>query len=296
MTGTVSQVATTGEISATTLTGDLGVLNVTKAKIDNLGPLTTSGALTLKEQGGAGTAGLKYVGTVTSSGTTWIETTDGIQDLDSQTLDATGQALTLKGTGLTQETTSTIKSTTADLYGGAADIDLFSATNDFTGQVTVHSTGSQVSVKDANQLSMNALTGVLDPATSIKLHAGTFVALTTEDLTTTSGNIEFKSLGGLLNTPGKLTTGNGNITLYSSTTLSLAEKILSTSGNIDIEAATIASRAGASDYIETGSTGTIDILATSGNFTQGSDVLYKTASGNISITALGGNVTLANTQ
>ena len=293
LTGTVSQLDVNSTISAATLVGDAGVVTINKANIDNLGQFTTSGALTLVEQGGDNT-GLKYTGSVTTGGTTWIETTDGIQNLDTQTLNATGQAITLKGVALSQQTASSIKSTTADLYGGAGDIDLFSTTNDFTGQVTVHSTGTQASLQDANQLSMNSLTEVLAPTTSIKLHAGTSVSLTTEDLTTTTGDIEFKSWGGLLNTPGKLTTGSGDITLYSSETLSLAEKILSDSGDVDVEAAIIASRAGAEDYIITGGAGSIDIRATSGNFTQGSDVLYKTVDGDITLTALAGNVTLAN--
>jgi filamentous hemagglutinin family protein len=296
LTGTVSQLDVNSTISAATLVGDAGVVTINKANIDNLGQFTTSGVLTLKEQGGSGTAGLKYTGSVTTGGTTWIETTDGIQNLDTQTLDATGQAITLKGVALSQQAASTINTTTADLYGGTGDIDLFSATNDFTGQVTVNSAGSHVNLQDANQLSMNALTGKLATTTSIKLHAGTFVSLTTENLTTTTGDIEFKSLGGLLNTPGKLTTGSGDITLYSSETLSLAEKILSTSGDVDIEAAIVASRAGASDYIQTGGAGTINIRATSGNFTQGSDVIYTTVDGDITLSALAGNVTLANVQ
>ncbi|MBR9887056.1 MAG: filamentous hemagglutinin N-terminal domain-containing protein [Oceanospirillales bacterium] len=296
LTGTVSQLDANSTISAATLVGDAGVVTINKANIDNLGLFTTGGAFTLVEQGGSGAAGLTYTGSVITGGTTWIETTDGIQNLASQTLDATGQALTLKGIGLSQEAASVIKSTTADLYGGAGDIDLFSTANDFTGQVTVNSTGSHVNLQDANQLSMNTLTGKLATTTSIKLHAGTYVALTTENLTTTSGDIEFKSLGGLLNTPGKLTTGSGNITLYASETLSLAEKILSTSGDIDIEAAIVASRAGAEDYIQTAGAGAINIRATSGNFTQGSDVLYKTVDGDITLSALAGNATLANVQ
>ena len=296
LTGTVSQVDSNSSISATTLKGDAGIVTVNKSNIDNLGTFTTTGTMTLKDQGGAGTAGLKFTGTVTTADTAWIETSDGILDLDTQTLNATGKAVTLKGVALSQQATSKILSTTADLYGGAGNIDLFSTTNDFTGQVTVHSTGTQVSLQDANQLSMNALTGVLDPATSIKLWAGNDLALTTENITTTSGNIEFKSLGSILNTPGKLTTGSGNIALYSLTTLSLAEKIKSTSGNITIDGATIASRAGAEDYIETGGAGYIDITARSGNFTQGSDVVYKTVGGDITLTAMGGNATLANIQ
>lgn len=293
LTGTVSQVDGSSLLSAQTLEGDAGLVTIDLSEIDNVGPLTTTGSLTLKDQGGAGTAGLKLTGTVTTGDTTVIESSDGVLDLDTQTLDATGQAITLKGVGLSQQAASTILSTTADLYGGTGDIDLFSVTNDFTGQVTVHSTGSQVSVQDANQLSMAALTGVLDPTTSVQLWAGSQLSLTTENLTTTSGSIEFKSLGDILNTPGKLTTGSGDISLYADTTLSLAEKILSTSGNITIDGAVIASRAGAEDYIKTAGAGSIDITARTGNFTQGSDVLYQTVDGDITLTALAGNATLA---
>ncbi len=296
LSGAVTQTATTGVISAATLAGDAGSITVETSNLDNVGPLTTATTLTLQDQGGSGTAGLKFVGNVATGGSTLIETTDGILDLDTYDLDATGQGITLKGVGVSQQAASSVYATTADLYGSTGDIDLFSATNDFTGQVTTHSTGTQVSVQDANQLSMNALTGVLDPSTSVRLWAGTQLALTSEDLTTTSGNIEFRSLGGILNTPGHLTTGSGDISLFSSTTLTLAEKIDSTSGDIAVEGNVIASRAGAGDYIKTGGAGTIDITANTGNFTQGSDVLFQTVDGDISITALGGNMELANIQ
>jgi hypothetical protein len=229
----------------------------------------------------------------------------------------------LRGVGVSQEAASSIKSTTAEIYGGNADIDLFSALNNFTGQVSVYSTGDQVSVQDTNQLSMNALTGNLDPTTSIKLWAGTGLVLTPEDITTTSGNIEFRSLDGNLSTPGNLTTTTGNIALHASTTaatgnvqvnnlittgsgnvtveaekeVNLSKSIVSTSGDIAVSGATVTHSTGSSGdplTLETGADGTITVVASgTGGFVMGQYYGYQSDTGTISITS-GGTADLAN--
>ncbi|MEI8012842.1 MAG: hypothetical protein WCI27_10270, partial [Candidatus Omnitrophota bacterium] len=215
ITGNVSQVATTGTIYAATLAGNAGSVAITKSNIDNLGVFTTTGTLTLKDQGGTGTAGLKFTGDVTVGGTTDIETTDGILDLYQYDLNATGQAITLKGVGVSQvATTSQINATTADIYGSTGNIDLFSTLNDFFGQVTVRSSagaGSYAKVRDANQLNMNKLNDKIAVTTSITLWAGLDLVLTPESITTTTGNIEFKSSHGDLTTPGDIQTGAGTV-------------------------------------------------------------------------------------
>ena len=326
LTGTIQGVDENSVISAATLAGNAGVVTLNKTNLDNLGTFTTTGTMTLKDQGGAGTAGLKLTGNVTVGGTTEIQTTDGVLDFDVHTLDAsgnTGYGITLRGVGISQEAASSIKSTTAEIYGGAADIDLFSALNNFTGQVSVYSSGDQVSVQDANQLSMNALTGNLDPTTSVKLWAGTGLVLTPEDISTTSGNIEFRSLDGNLSTPGNLTTTSGNIALHASTTtttgnvqvnnlittgsgnvtveaekeVNLSKSIVSTSGDIAVSGATVTHSTGSSGdplTLETGADGTITVVAGgAGGFVMGQYYGYQSDTGTISITS-GGSADLAN--
>lgn len=108
LTGTVSQVATTGIISAATLKGNAGVVTITQSNLDNLGDFTATGAMTLLDQGGAGTDGLLFTGNVTVGSTTEIQTTDGLLDLDTYTLNAAGQGVTLRGVAITQEASSAI--------------------------------------------------------------------------------------------------------------------------------------------------------------------------------------------
>ncbi|WP_298621958.1 YDG domain-containing protein [uncultured Zoogloea sp.] len=327
LTGTVAQVADTGTLSAATLAGKAGVVTLNKTYLDNLGSFITTGALTLKDLGGAGTAGLKLTGNVVAGAASSIETTDGVLDLDTHSVDATGVDMVLKGVAVSQTTGSSIKSTTASIFGNTGNITLDSALNDFTGQVTVTSTGSQVSIRDANQLSMNALTGKLAQSTSITAIAGTQLVLATENLTTTTGNIEFRSLDGNLTTPGTLTTGSGSVSLYATTStpgsatngnvqvnqtittgsgsvnvvaqkeVNLSKSVISTSGNLLLSGDTIThstGSAGAPLMLQTGGAGTIDVTASgTGGFVMGQYYSYQAGTGTISITS-GSTADLAN--
>ncbi|OYY69201.1 MAG: hypothetical protein B7Y44_07100, partial [Sphingomonadales bacterium 28-55-16] len=324
LSGTVSQTALTGLISAATLTGSAGVLTATNIAIDNLGTLTATGALSLKDIGGAGAAGLAVTGTVTAGAGSSIETTGGALSIGAQTLNVAGFNLVLKGVGISQTTGSAVYASTADINAGASTIDLASELNNFTGQVTLNSTGSSVSIADINQLSLNSLTGKLASTTSIRAVAGTNLVLTPEDLTTTTGNIYFQSKNGDLSTPGNLTTGSGSITLIANfgaattgdtqvnntiTTTSgnvvitadrevnLAKSILSTSGNITVSGQTITHSTGSSTDIlklKTGSTGNISVSATEpGGLTMGPFYYYESGTGSISIAA-GGTIRLSN--
>jgi len=324
LSGTVSQTALTGLISAATLTGSAGVLTATNIAIDNLGTLTATGALSLKDIGGAGAAGLAVTGTVTAGAGSTIETTGGALNIGAQTLNVAGFNLVLKGVGISQTTGSAVYASTADINAGASTIDLASELNNFTGQVTLNSTGSSVSIADINQLSLNSLTGKLASTTSIRAVAGTNLVLTPEDLTTTTGNIYFQSKNGDLSTPGNLTTGSGSITLIANfgaattgdtqvnntiTTTSgnvviaadrevnLAKSILSTSGNITVSGQTITHSTGSSTDIlklKTGSTGNISVSATEpGGLTMGPFYYYESGTGSISIAA-GGTIRLSN--
>jgi len=296
LTGTVSQTTPgTSLLSAQTLAIKAGVVTLSKTTLDNLGTVATTGALTLTDTGGsAGSAGLTFTGNATLGAASSITSTDGALDLAGYGIDASGVDLKLNGTGVKQSAGSSIKSTTADIAGNSGDIDLFSTLNDFTGQVTVTGSGTSVRLQDANQLSMNVLTGKLAKTTSFTAWAGTQIVMTPEDITTTSGSIELRSLNGNLLTPGKLATGSGNITLIASGTLTLANSLQSDSGDIALSGAAIASRSGAGDFIKTGAGGDITVTATAGNFTQGLDVLYQTANGDITVNAQAGNANLAN--
>ena len=296
LTGTVSQTTPgTSLLSAQTLAVKAGVVTLSKTTLDNLGTVATTGALTLTDTGGnAGTPGLKLTGNATLGAASSITSTDGTLDLGTYGIDATGVDLKLKGVGVRQSAGSSVKSTTADIAGNSGDIDLFSNLNDFTGQVTVTGSGNSVRLQDANQLSMNVLTNKLANTTSFTAWAGTQLVMTPEDITTTSGSIELRSLGGNLLTPGKLATGSGNITLFASGTLTLANSLQSDSGDITLTGAAIASRSGAGDFIRTAAGGDITVTATAGNFTQGLDVLYQTANGDLTVNAQAGNANLAN--
>jgi hypothetical protein len=300
------------------------VLTANNVRIDNLGTLTTTGALSLKDTGGAGAAGLAVTGTVTAGAASTIETTDGALSIGSQTLNVAGFNLVLNGVGISQTAASAIYASTADINAGASTIDLASELNNFSGQVTLNSTGASVSIADINQLSLNSLTGKLASTTSITAVAGTNLVLTPEDLTTTTGSIYFQSKNGDLSTPGNLTTGAGSITLIanfgSATTgdtqvnntitttsgnvlisadreVNLAKSILSTSGNITVSGQTITHSTGSSTDIlrlKTGLSGNISVNATEpGGLTMGPFYYYEAGTGSISIAA-GGTIRLSN--
>jgi len=326
LTGSIALVPTTGVVSANTLLGYAGIVNLGVSNIDNVGAFTSTGALTLIDSGGAGSAGLKLTGNVTVGAASSIESTDGVLDLDTRTIDAsggTGYDLVLKGVGVSQTTGSMIKSTTATITGGSGNINLFSVLNDFTGQVTVNSTGSQVSIQDANQLSMNSLTGKLANTTSFTAWAGTNLVLTPESITTTTGSIDFRSLNGNLSTPGNITTGagsvtliaggtgsngnvqvnntittgSGNVTVQASKQANLSNSITSTSGNISVTGDTVIHSTGSPGSpltLQTAGAGTITVSAAgTGGFVMGQYYSYQSGSGAISITS-GATADLAN--
>jgi len=305
LTGTVLQ-QVGSVIAAKTLVGDVGILTLDKTLyLDELGALTTSGILTLLDQGGAvGAAGLTFVGDVAAGATARIETSDGVLDFATFDLDATGQDLTLVGVGIAQDFTvdtgvsdSAIKATTASIDGGTGSILLGSASNDFTGQVGLAATGTQVTIRDANALALNALDTSLGNDTSILAIAGTQLSLTSEDITTDSGNIDFRSLAGNLSTPGALTTGSGNVSLFASNQLNLFNSVQSISGNIVAKGSSIAHSSGTEGSplsLQTGSSGTITVTANgTGGFAMGSYYGYQSDVGTISITS-GGTASLAN--
>ncbi|WP_041277770.1 YDG domain-containing protein [Desulfotalea psychrophila] len=293
LTGTVSQPAG-GIIYASTLMGDAHEVTIMNSMIGNLGAFKATGAMTLQDNKGPSTAaGLKLTGNVTVGAASTIETRDGLLDLGAFSLNAAGFGLSLTGVGVSQGDGSAILASTADINGGSGDISLFSAFNDFTGQVRVNSSGSQVSIRDANQLSMKTL-GKLAATTSIKAWAGTTLLLTLEDIATTSGNIEFCSLNGDLSTPGKLATGSGSVLVSAKNQVTLSRSIISTSGDLKVDAATITQSSGSSVeplLLKTGSAGTITVTATDG-IVMGQYCSYLSDTGTIAIKT-GGSADLA---
>ncbi|WP_228130215.1 filamentous hemagglutinin N-terminal domain-containing protein [Desulfotalea psychrophila] len=308
ITGIVSQ-DDGGVISAKTLVGDVGILALDETlNLDELGALITTGDLTLLDQGGTlAAAGLTCVGDVAAGGTTRIETSDGVLDFATFDLDANGHGLTLVGVGITQDFTvdtgvsdSAIKASTASIDAGTGSILLGSSSNDFTGQVGLTAAGAQVTIRDTDDLTLNAngtsLDDTLGDDTSILAIAGSQLILTGDAITTDEGSIDFRSLGGNLSTPGALTTGSGNVDLYSSAILTLSNSIASTSGDITIDGATVAHVSGGGYSLQTGNAGTITVDARTGNYTQGLDFDYSTVAGDITINALNGAANVANIQ
>ncbi|WP_310568480.1 filamentous hemagglutinin N-terminal domain-containing protein, partial [Hydrogenophaga sp.] len=327
--GTVAQATPgTSTISAATLKGDAGVVTVTKSNIDNLGDFITTGALVLKDQGGAGTAGLTLTGNVSAGNTTEIQTTDGLLNLAARNITINdglvNKDLTLRGVGVAQGEASSIKASTAAIHGGTGNIDLFSAVNDFTGQIDLNSTGAFAKIQDANNLSLNALTGKLDPTTSLTAWAGATLSLTAEDLTTTSGSIDLRSLGGNLSTPGNITTGSGDVTLIASGSgsnagdvqvnntivtgsgnvtvtaadeVNLSKSIQSTSGDLLVQGVVVTHSTGSTASpleLKTGADGTITMTASgSGGLVMGTYFTYVSDTGDIDI-ASGGEARLSN--
>ncbi|MEX1067116.1 MAG: filamentous hemagglutinin N-terminal domain-containing protein, partial [Aquisalimonadaceae bacterium] len=312
ITDTITQVGVAPILTANTLAGDTtGTVTLLTTRVGNLGPFTTTNNFTLLDQGAdAGLAGLTFVGDVTTGGTTRIETTQGLLDLATFSLDTTAgtdgtpnAVILAGGVGVSQTydaetgaSDSAITATTASVDGGASSIALGSAGNDFTGQVALTSTGTQVTIRDANELILDNFDDTLGDDTSILAIAGQRLSLAEDNITTGAGNIDFRSLNGTLGTRGNITTGSGDVSLLSSGVLTLNGVVVSTSGDITITGSSIASRSGAGDRIQTSGSGNISLEATVGNFTQGGDVPYITESGDITITALGGSANLASLQ
>ncbi|MEO8523108.1 MAG: filamentous hemagglutinin N-terminal domain-containing protein, partial [Caldimonas sp.] len=231
----ISQVAT-GTINTT---GAL-VLNAGAAitldqanTIANLGAVTRGGAFTLNDT----TGGLTLTGSVgTDASAVSITTAGGALALGANNIAATTAAgtITLAGVGVTQTTGSitTTGGATTTVNAGTGSIDLQSATNDFTGAVTLSSTGASAAVRDANALTLAAPT--LGANTGLTAIAGTTLTLPLGDISTGTGSINLQANGGTLTTPGTLNTTSGSITLVGSTGLTIANDLTTTSGAISL--------------------------------------------------------------
>jgi hypothetical protein len=151
LTGAVTQ---TGVINIGTLTGNTAgdVTLLGGNTITNLGTFTSTGTsgFSLSDLGG-----LTVTGTVTNtSGAVSIVTTVSSLTISAD-ITATGQSLTLTGVGINQ-TTGTILAAGLTVNAGAGSIALNQANNNFTGSVTLNSTGASVAITDANAIDLAA--------------------------------------------------------------------------------------------------------------------------------------------
>ena len=292
ITGGITQ---TGPLVTGTLAGNSGQVTLTNAsnQVAFLGPYTSSSAFSLKDS----TGGLTFSGDVVTDGTTTI-TTPGALDLVTYDLWALNSGsvtnfsqLTLTAVGIAQSATagtSSIKADTTAFISGTGDIDLLNPDNDFTGTVTLKSTGTFVAVRDANDMTLSTLGGNIGSNTAVKGIAGKTLVLATENLSTGTGYVYLESEGGNLTTTGTISTTTGDITLKSSDAvtgylLTINHAITSTSaGDILLVGGTIEHNA--QDVTTTGA-GTISATALTGDLTMVNGTVYSTGSGAITMTA-----------
>ncbi|MCE9629538.1 MAG: hypothetical protein K8S94_02295, partial [Planctomycetia bacterium] len=284
--GTVTQTLKSSILQTGTLVGNSGQVALSNANntLAFLGPYTSSDAFALNDS----TGGITFSGDVTTGGTTTI-TTPGNLSMGIYDLLATGSQVTLTGVNVTQDSTfGRVLAATTLVAAGSGIIDLASAANDFTGRVTLMATGAYASIRDANNLLLDNLSGNIGPNTSIKAVAGGTLSLATEPLNTGTGYIWLESQGGNLQPTGSLTTSTGNIDLRARDNLQVYFAVESTSaGNITLVGGSI-DQTGNADLTTTGA-GTISVTAdgtgSRGNITMVPGTVYSTGSGDITLSA-----------
>ncbi|MGE4110739.1 MAG: filamentous hemagglutinin N-terminal domain-containing protein [Burkholderiales bacterium] len=269
--GNISQSG--GTVTAGTLTGSAGgTVNIGTAAVTNLGGFTSTGGFTLSDAGG-----LTVTGAVSDTGGTVSIATTGSALSIGAGINAVGQNLTLTGAGVTQ-TAGTILSATTTVNAGAGAIALNSATNNFTGTVTLNASGPNISIQDADALVLGvpALHG---PNTGITAIAGTTLTLPAYSYSTGTGSIGFQSNGGTLATNGTLTTTTGNISLTGSSGISLAHNLTASGGDVSLlSPATLLT-----SIILTSGGGNISTESITGNTASGQNLGLVAGSGDITI-------------
>ncbi|MFM9009291.1 MAG: beta strand repeat-containing protein, partial [Planctomycetota bacterium] len=142
--------------------------------------------------------------------------------------------LALTSTGaMTQAGVSVLSVTGTSVFdSGGAAVTLNSAANDFVGGVTVNSSASSVSLRDANALTITSLS--LATNASVTAIAGTTLVMPAGGISTGTGNIDLQALGSALSPSGTITTTSGSVSLYGGSGLTIANNITSTSGSISL--------------------------------------------------------------
>jgi hypothetical protein len=227
LTGAVTQV---GVINTGTLIGNTaGDVTLSGANtITNLGTFTSTGTggFSLNDLGG-----LTVSGNVTNtSGAVSIVTTVSPLTISAD-ITATSQSLTLTGVGINQ-TTGTILAAGLTVNAGAGSIALTQANNNFTGSVTLNSTGATVAITDTNALALASPN--LGANTGITAIAGTTLTLPSFNFSTGTGNIDFQSASGTLATNGTLITSAGTVSLKGSAGVTVGHNITTTSGSVSV--------------------------------------------------------------
>ena len=118
------------------------------------------------------------------------------------------------------------------LNSGTGSIAANNPNNNFTGSLTLMSTGPNVSVHDLNNLQL--ATPTLGANTGLTAIAGGTLTLPGGNLSTGTGSIDLEANGGALSTPGTLTTTTGSITMVGSTGLTIAHDLSATSGAVSL--------------------------------------------------------------
>ncbi|NBW86926.1 MAG: hypothetical protein EBR23_08900, partial [Planctomycetia bacterium] len=142
--------------------------------------------------------------------------------------------LSLTSSGaMTQASGGAVSVTGTSVFdSGGAAVTLNSAVNDFGGGVTVKSSASSVTIRDANALTVASLS--LATNASLTVVAGTTLAMPSGGVSTGSGNIDLQVYGSALSPSGPLTTTSGSVSLYGASGVTIASNITSTSGTITL--------------------------------------------------------------
>jgi filamentous hemagglutinin family protein len=251
------QVKDVDALTLGTLSVATGNLTVTSSGALNLGTGTVGGNLIASSNGGTTTqaaGGLIVTGTASlNAGAAAITLTDNannfggavsatntgafaVQLTDANAIELgsvnTANDLTVNAVGISQNTAGLTVVGTSILNAGAGAIALTTSGNDFTGAVTLNSTGASAAVRDANNLTL--ATPTLGANTGLTAIAGQVLTLPAVAISTGNGSINLQSNSGTLATAGTLSTNSGSITLLGSTGLTVADNLATSSGAISL--------------------------------------------------------------
>ena len=242
--GAANQSITLSTIGGASSTSTIAFSNAIKAKGSgsitlSAGSISGSGVLATSSLSANSATGMTLATQATSfgsirnlaSGTVTISQT-GAAVLNSAIING-NLSLTASG-AISQAGGAVIVTGTTVLDAGGAAITLDSSSNDFGGGVTVNSSSTSVSLRDANALTISALS--LAANATLTAVAGTILSMPAANISTGTGNINLQSLGSALSTTGTLTTTSGTISLFAGGSLTIGHGITTSSGAITLGA------------------------------------------------------------
>jgi len=240
--GAANQSITLSTIGGASSTSTLAFSNTIKAKGSgsitlSAGSISGSGVLATTSLSVNSATGMTLATQATSfgsirnfaSGTVTISQT-GAAVLSSAVIKG-NLSLTASG-AISQAGGSVVVTGTTVLDAGGAAVTLDSSSNDFGGGVTVNSASTSVSLRDANALTISALS--LAANATLTAVAGTILSMPAADISTGTGNIKLQTLGGALSTTGTLTTTSGTIELIAGGSLTIGHGLTTVSGAIGL--------------------------------------------------------------